>query len=658
MNPVIQLKGARKTYTMGEHQVHALDGIDLEVNRGEFVSIVGASGSGKSTLMHMLGCLDRLTEGEYHLSGEDMSTASDAKLSAIRNQRIGFVFQQFNLLPNLTVLENIALPLAYAGESRAVRLARASEMAARVGLEARKDHTPSELSGGQCQRVAIARALINHPDLLFADEPTGALDSKTGSEIMALLDELHQQGLTVLLVTHDRNIAAHAERNITLLDGKIVEDHQQRHSPEVSQSSAKAGSESRLGLQDMFRIGLREGLLSHKLRSALTVLGVIIGVASVIAMSSFSAGSKQKQADQIRALGSNLIRVQDKRLEEQALYEARGQGSAGLRREDTDVLRTSIEGLQAVSMVRNMQLEVEVDRNPMREAQVRGVKGDYLQVNNLNLAAGTMLGPVDQEHNHRVAVIGHALVPESMTPADALSAPLRIGGQPFRIIGVLENRFVDTTELEAVGANDANRDVLVPLVTILNRFTFQPLRSELDEIQLQLTEEDRLAETGKEIRRVLDTLHRGVEDFELMIPLDLLKSKQESQKLLDILSLCISAISLVVGGIGIMNIMLASVTERLKEIGIRRAVGARAEDIRNQFLVESILLSMAGGVAGVLLALGGVAVASVPLDIPIVYEPGIMLIAFTAAFATGLGFGAYPAVRASRENLVDILSRE
>lgn len=658
MSRMIQLRGARKTYTMGEHQVHALDGVDLDIEKGEFVAIVGASGSGKSTMMHMLGCLDRLTEGSYHFDGVDMSRAMDAELSAIRNRKIGFVFQQFNLLPNLTVLENIALPLAYAGMDRAGRLKAAAEMAAKVGLADRTEHTPSELSGGQCQRVAIARALINQPDLLFADEPTGALDSKTGIEIMALLDELHQQGLTLLLVTHDQKVARHAERKITLSDGKIVEDLQQHQRENGEEKRQAFTMESRLGLRDMFRIGLREGLLAHKLRSALTMLGVIIGVASVIAMSSFSAGSKQKQADQIRALGSNLIRILDRRLEESDLYKARAQGSAGLRREDAETLLELMDDVQALSMVRDMQLEVEMERSPVAAARVRAVKGDYLTVNNLELETGTMISPADQIRNHRVAVIGGGLLPEGMTAEDALSASLRVGGQPYRVIGVLANRYVDTTELEAVGAKDTNYDLIVPLVTVLNRYTFQPLRSELDEIQLQLNEEDRLAAAGQQIRRVLEALHRGVDDFDLVIPLDLLKSKQESQKLLDILSLCISAISLIVGGIGIMNIMLASVTERLKEIGIRRAVGARAEDIRNQFLVESILLSMAGGLAGVVLALGGVAVASMPLAIPVVYEPGIILIAFGAAFATGLGFGAYPAIRASRENLVDILSRE
>ena len=658
MSGLIRLRGARKIYPMGEHSVHALDGVDLDIDRGEFLAIVGASGSGKSTLMHILGCLDRLTDGEYHLAGEDMSKATDEDLSAIRNRRIGFVFQQFNLLHNLTVLENIALPLAYAGVPRAERLSRAGDMARKVGLEARADHRPNELSGGQCQRVAIARALVNHPQVLFADEPTGALDTATGAEILQLLDDLHARGLTIVLVTHDPSIAAHAHRTLRLSDGKVLKDERRETIPASDPAEAPPERHSRLGFADMFRIGLREGLFAHKLRTALTMLGVIIGVASVIAMSSFSAGSKKKQADQIRALGSNLIRVTDRRLEGDDLHHARAEGSNGLTRGDAEVLTSSLPDIRTLAMVRDLSLEVEIHREPRPNARVRAVKGDYPQVNNLSFAAG---GAIQPEHNlrrARVAVLGAGLVPSDGEPGGVIDETIGIGGQPFRVIGVLEGKYIDTAELEAVGANDSNLDILIPLETALNRFTYLPLRGELDEIQLQLVREELLAPVGVQIRRILDVRHRGVEDYDLVIPLDLLKSKQESQKLLDLLSLCISAISLVVGGIGIMNIMLASVTERLKEIGIRRAVGARAVDIRNQFLMEATLISMAGGISGVGLAMLGVVAASRPLEFPVVFTPGIMIVSFLAAFFTGLGFGAYPAIRAASQNLVDILSRE
>ncbi|MCC5848956.1 MAG: ATP-binding cassette domain-containing protein [Verrucomicrobia bacterium] len=656
---LISLRGARKTYTMGTHKVHALDGVDLDIQRGEFAAIVGPSGSGKSTLMHMLGCLDRLSTGSYHLAGDDMSTAEDNRLSEIRNRRIGFVFQQFNLLPNLTVLENIALPLAYSGLGRAERLEKARGMAEKVGLGDRTDHKPNELSGGQCQRVAIARALIHSPEVLFADEPTGALDSKTGKEILALLDELHNQGHTILLVTHDPKVANHAHRKITLADGKIVADEIRPDiNPPVASEPDPIQNRGNLGFRDMIRMGIREGLMAHKLRTSLTMLGVIIGVASVISMSSFSEGSKLKQANQIRALGANLIRIVDRRLENAALYQARAQGSHGLTRRDAEVLQIALDDITAVAMARDLSVEVLRERQPVGNVRVRGVSGEYLVVNNLSLSAGVGFHPLDEVRQHRVAVIGAGMVPRGQDPASMLDTKLVVGGQPYQIIGVLANKFVDTTELEAVGANDANLDVLVPLRATLTRFTHQPLRSELDEILVQLAEEDRLSEAGRDIRRILDVRHHGVEDYDLIIPLDLLKSKQEAQKLLDILSLSISAISLVVGGIGIMNIMLAAVTERLKEIGIRRAVGARKVDIRRQFLVEAIIISMVGGIAGVLLAAGGVAIAAGPLDFPIVFDPLIVTIAFGASFCTGLLFGAYPAIQASNQNLVEILSRE
>jgi macrolide transport system ATP-binding/permease protein len=659
MTPLIRLRGARKTYVMGTHEVHALDGVDLDIQRGEFAAIVGASGSGKSTLMHMLGCLDRFSTGSYHLAGEDMSAADDTKLSEIRNRRIGFVFQQFNLLPNLTVLENIALPLAYSGIPLADRLEKAKLIAAKVGLAERTHHKPNELSGGQCQRVAIARALIHAPEVLFADEPTGALDSKTGKEILALLDELNEQGHTILLVTHDNKIADHARRKITLSDGKIVSDTEREGARTLEHSEpAEIQNRGNLGFRDMVRMGFREGLLAHKLRTSLTMLGVIIGVASVIAMSSFSEGSKLKQANQIRALGANLIRIVDRRLEGQALHQARGRGSMGLTRRDAQVLQEAMPDITAIAKVRDLALEVMRGTAPLTAVRVRGVAGDYLNVNNLSLSAGVDFHPLDDLRQQRFAIIGAGLVPEGSTKNEMLGTPFVLGGQPFEVIGVLEDKFVDTTELEAVGANDSNRDILVPLRSLSTRFTHVPLRSELDEIMVQLAEEDRLSEAGRAIRRILDVRHHGVEDYDLIIPLDLLRSKQESQRLLDILALSISAISLVVGGIGIMNIMLAAVTERLKEIGIRRAIGARRQDIRRQFLVEATIISMVGGLAGVLLAGIGVAIASRPLDFPIVFDPLIVTIAFGASFGTGLLFGAYPAIQASNQNLVEILSRE
>jgi macrolide transport system ATP-binding/permease protein len=640
---------------MGEHAIHALDGISLDIDRGDFMTIVGASGSGKSTLMHILGCLDLASEGTYIVDGQRVADAEDPLLSSVRNEKIGFVFQQFNLLSSLTVLENIALPLAYAGLDRETRQSLAKKSAERVGLGDRLHHTPLELSGGQAQRVAIARALVNNPAILLADEPTGALDSKTGNEIMDLLKRLHDEGTTVIIVTHDPRIAEMGSRSIELSDGKIINDVRRSPPPEpvALRESAKR---LRIGLsiKDILHIGLKEGLLAHKLRTGLTMLGVIIGVASVITMSSISQGSKKKQANQIRELGANLIRVVDEKLENQDLLEARTTGSVGLSSEDARAMLEQIPTIQHMACVR--QLHCQYGQRVLN-GRLLGVDADYPKVNNLSLDAGRHLAAGDLLNLSRNAVIGKKIA-RQMKVANPIGEVINLGGQPYTVVGVLRGTFVDTKDLEASGANDANYDILIPLDTALNRTTHLPLRSELDEIQIQLDNEDSLSSAGTAIRRVLQARHRGQEDFQLVIPLDLLKTKQQSERLLDLLSLFISAISLVVGGIGIMNIMLASVTERMKEIGIRRAIGATQQDIQRQFLTEAVCIAAAGGLLGVVLAIVGIILCSLPFGFPIVFQIPTIIVSVAAAFATGLGFGYYPASKAASQNLVEILQHD
>ena len=222
---MIRLTGITKHYRMGEEEVRALDGVDLHIARNEYVALIGPSGSGKSTLMNLIGCLDTPTTGRYVLNGRDTSDMDDVELAQVRNQEIGFVFQSFHLLPRLTVLDNVCQPLVYRGMPRAERQRLATEALAQVGLANRMGHRPNQLSGGQRQRVAVARALVGKPAILLADEPTGNLDSRTSAEIMALFDELHRDGQTVVVVTHEPDIAAHCRRTIRLGDGRIVEDH-------------------------------------------------------------------------------------------------------------------------------------------------------------------------------------------------------------------------------------------------------------------------------------------------------------------------------------------------------------------------------------------------------------------------------------------------
>ena len=667
MDSIIHIEGLKRHYMMGDTLVAALDDVRLDVNPGDFLMIVGSSGSGKSTLMHLLGLLDVPTAGIMEIRGQSMTGSSEAKLSWMRNKHIGFVFQQFNLLNDLNVIENIALPLVYRGVPKKERQAKAKELAVKLGLGKRFRHHPKELSGGQLQRIAIARALIGDPDIILADEPTGNLDSATSREIMQLLYDLNDQGHTIIMVTHDPKLADMGTRKVTLLDGKIVEDVPGKRAKPKAMAVEEGASDTQrrgVGLSDLVRIGINEGLLAHQMRTFLTMLGIIIGISSVIAMSSFSLGSKQKQADQIRALGANLVKVVDKQFENERLVETRVAGSMGLSRADLSALRSGIPDIEKAACLREIKLNVNHSLGAL-SPRVLGVQGDYLEVNNLALEDGRFFDEKDWAGSARIVILGSAIAKQIQALKNAagdtsppLGDMLLLGGNPYLIVGILKEKAIDLDELEATSVSDPNHDLLVPLETLLTRTAHLDLRSEVDELQLQLKSEDSLTRAGKSIRSILDVAHAGTMDYDMVIPMDLLKQKQQSQHLLDILTICISSISIVVGGIGIMNIMLASVTERIREIGIRRAIGATKMDIMRQFLMESMTISITGGLFGV--ALAGIVVVFVCqlIKLPVVFSLSLLCVALIASTLTGLVFGIYPAYQAANKNPVDALRSE
>lgn len=651
-HPVLQLRNVARSYLVGEHEVKALKGVDLDINEGSFTALVGTSGSGKSTLLHILACQDNASSGEIILNGQRIEESSDKDLAFYRNRWIGIVFQQFNLLSELTVLENIALPLAYQGVPLQERLVRAKKIAEKVGLNDRVEHKPNELSGGQAQRVAIARALVTEPKILLADEPTGALDSKTGREIMELFHQLHREGVTIVMVTHDLNLAEEAEVQVRMKDGLFVETSDQLVETKTESKDKFSKAMKGLGFGDLMRIGFIEGLLAHKLRTMLTMLGVIIGVASVIAMSSFTEGSKQKQIDQIRALGANMVKVIDNKQEGLQLNQSRLKGSWGLRLDEVLKLNDQIDAIQAYSVKREIKLHLSY-RNYQQEPSIYGIQGDFLKVNNLSLRDGRWFKPYDHNSSKRVLVMGERIYHNLGQPK--IGCTIYLAGDPYSLIGVLASQKRDSDLVDVISQDDPSVQIFIPLSTLIQRTRQLVLRSEVDEVQFQLEHEDQLSEVSQKIRSYLLSMHQGEEDFSMIVPMQLLKAKQDSQKLLDVLSICICAISMIVGGIGIMNIMLASVRERRREIGIRRAIGATMADIKRQFLTESIIISCTGSLVGLGLAFVSVVLLASLLSLPITFSVIVIMTALGASFATGLGFGYYPAHLAAHQNLVEIL---
>ena len=657
---MIEVKNLCKTYQMGDVKVEALRNVSLKIASGEFVAIMGASGSGKSTLMHVLGLLDRPDKGEYLLGGAAVTGLSDIDLALVRNRLIGFIFQQFHLLPRMTALENAELPLIYAGKRGMTGTAR--EKLEEVGLKARMQHRPNEMSGGQQQRVAIARSLVNEPPVILADEPTGNLDSKSKEEILAILKDLNRKGKTIVVVTHENEVAAHAKRVINMRDGEIISD------TGASKEAAGNASEIPENLVDAAVKKARDGtvrgvefleymrqaifaMLSHKLRAFLSILGILIGVAAVIAMIALGRGAQTSIEKQLASLGSNLLLIRP--------------GSpkvGGIMMASGSTTRFTFQDLAGVAKMTDMVKYVSPSVSGRAQivyggknwnTQIEGVGVDYAPLRSAVPTIGRFFTDEEVKMRNKVVLLGTTVVQQLFGEENPVGETIRINLINFKVIGILPQK-------GATGFRDQDDTALVPITTAMYRILGKQY---IDQIYAEAATPALIDPAQEAITKFLVKQHHipakeADDSFQVRNMADIKTAMESSTKTMGLLLGSIAAISLLVGGIGIMNIMLVSVTERTREIGLRKAIGASNKDIMVQFLIEAILMSFIGGVTGVILGVGVSVLITVLSGWSVEIALFPIFLATTFSLVVGIIFGLWPARKASQLDPIEALRYE
>lgn len=650
-DPLIKLKVIRREYPSGYSSIAVLKDVDLTIHAGEMVAIVGASGSGKSTLMNILGCLDRPTSGSFEVSGRETALMNADELAALRREHFGFIFQRYHLLAELTALGNVEIPAIYAGVDPATRAKRATALLQRLGMGERLHHKPGQLSGGQQQRVSIARALMNNANLILADEPTGALDKQSGKEVLRILGELHAEGRTVIIVTHDMSIANKADRIIEISDGEIIADRQVEKSTPVAtlpQEKVSGNTKPALSLHAVTG-AIREAFLmamlsmrAHKLRTFLTMLGIIIGIASVVSVVALGQGSQQKVLADISSLGTNTLEI----------FAGKDFGDVRSGKITTLVVSDATE-LTKQPYVKAATPTVSTSStvrfgSKESNAQVNGVSEQYFVAKGSKIADGQFFD------NDSVRRIAQDVVIDQNTKnalfSDTNQSPvgqvLLIGTVPVRIVGVME------PQQGGFGSNQ-NLSLYLPYTTVQSRFLGS---NSLRSITLQVEDGIDTALAEQTVTDFLTQRH-GTKDFYILNTDDIRKTITSATQTMTLLVAAIAVISLIVGGIGVMNIMLVTVSERISEIGVRMAVGGRQSDILRQFLIEAVLVCLFGGVLGIITALGfGTLFSLFSSDFSFVYSTTSIVTAFLCSTLIGVVFGYLPARSASQLDPVVALS--
>lgn len=650
--PLMQVKGLIKEFKAGEQVIRVLHDIDLTIHQGEMVAIIGQSGSGKSTLMNILGCLDQASAGEYKIFGQAVNRLEADELAKLRREHFGFIFQRYHLLGDINARDNVGVPAVYAGMDGQARSARAEQLLTDLGLADKVNNRPNQLSGGQQQRVSIARALMNGGDIILADEPTGALDSKSGDDVMQILQDLNAKGHTIIMVTHDPHLAERAERVIELKDGYVINDYKTKHyQPTQAQpvtildKHRKSAFSSFLDrLLEAFKMSLL-AMRAHKMRTLLTMLGIIIGIASVVSVVGIGKGSQEQILTSISSLGTNTITVSD------------GYPYGDPRRQYNDDNLTPQDAQAVADQPYVVSVSPQLDsnmsvryRNIQEAASISGVGQDYLDVTGETLAQGQGFDEQSIVRRTQDIIIDDnakkTFFPDNDNP---IGEVLLIGSVPGRVIGVLA--FNDS----GFGGLDSPT-LYMPYTTMMSRVKGSPY---IERFVALIDNNISSAAAESAISTLIEGRH-GADDFRIRNSDSIRQTIESTTATLTLLISSIAIISLIVGGIGVMNIMLVSVTERTNEIGVRMAVGARQSDIMQQFLIEAVLVCILGGLLGIGLAYAiGELINRVGGDsFKVIYSPTSIVAAFVCSTLIGIIFGFLPARNAAKLDPVEALSRD